>query len=281
MASEGRPPLLKKSRWLPLEREENLLKTEQRFQLRDLLRYTRFGLCPIAGCALSQIRRIPSERCLRRTVRRRWRCGYVRLAGRPYPVHCPAGSVEILLRRTGPRHRGSGWTRASVWRPRSEPYRRLDAVGGRIPPCGLRGCPRTGRCRAEEDQLAAEEDQLAAADAAPRRLASATSFSRLEHDVARKRSGGCHDLDSSSSCAGWNCCGVEWRPNSVAHSRSLFATWASTIGLGVKAKTTEPFWSIWTRTLLPTGWNIMIIRCADTALVVGRNYAGKSSVEAF
>src|SRR5450755_2109758 len=59
MASEGRTPLLKKSRWLPLEREENLLKTEQRFQLRDLLRYTRFGLCPIAGCALSQIRRIP------------------------------------------------------------------------------------------------------------------------------------------------------------------------------------------------------------------------------
>src|ERR1700730_17263846 len=31
-------PLLKKSRWLLLKREENL-KTEQRFRLRDLLRY--------------------------------------------------------------------------------------------------------------------------------------------------------------------------------------------------------------------------------------------------
>jgi transposase len=38
MASEGRTPLLKKSRWLPLKREENL-KEEQRFRLRDLLRY--------------------------------------------------------------------------------------------------------------------------------------------------------------------------------------------------------------------------------------------------
>ena len=38
MASEGRTPLLKKSRWLLLKREENL-KTEQRFHLRDLLRY--------------------------------------------------------------------------------------------------------------------------------------------------------------------------------------------------------------------------------------------------
>ena len=38
MASEGRTPLLKKSRWLLLEREENL-KDEQRFRLRDLLRY--------------------------------------------------------------------------------------------------------------------------------------------------------------------------------------------------------------------------------------------------
>jgi hypothetical protein len=37
MASEGRTPLLKKSRWLLLKREENL-KTEQRFRLRDLLR---------------------------------------------------------------------------------------------------------------------------------------------------------------------------------------------------------------------------------------------------
>jgi transposase len=38
MASEGRVPLLKKSRWLLLKREENL-KAEQRFRLRDLLRY--------------------------------------------------------------------------------------------------------------------------------------------------------------------------------------------------------------------------------------------------
>jgi transposase len=38
MAAEGRTPLLKKSRWLLLKREENL-KTEQRFRLRDLLRY--------------------------------------------------------------------------------------------------------------------------------------------------------------------------------------------------------------------------------------------------
>jgi transposase len=37
MASEGRSPLLKKSRWLLLKREENR-KTEQRFRLRDLLR---------------------------------------------------------------------------------------------------------------------------------------------------------------------------------------------------------------------------------------------------
>jgi len=38
MASEGRTPLLKKSRWLLLKWEENL-KAEQRFRLRDLLRY--------------------------------------------------------------------------------------------------------------------------------------------------------------------------------------------------------------------------------------------------
>src|SRR3974390_2740369 len=38
MASEGRTPVLKKSRWLLLKRQENL-KTEQRFRLRDLLRY--------------------------------------------------------------------------------------------------------------------------------------------------------------------------------------------------------------------------------------------------
>ena len=38
LAIDGRLPLLKKSRWLLLKREENL-KTEQRFRLRDLLRY--------------------------------------------------------------------------------------------------------------------------------------------------------------------------------------------------------------------------------------------------
>jgi transposase len=38
MAREGLAPLLKKSRWLLLKREENL-KTDQRFRLRDLLRY--------------------------------------------------------------------------------------------------------------------------------------------------------------------------------------------------------------------------------------------------
>jgi transposase len=38
MSQEGYAPVLKKSRWLLLKREENL-KTEQRFRLRDLLRY--------------------------------------------------------------------------------------------------------------------------------------------------------------------------------------------------------------------------------------------------
>ena len=38
IASEGGVPVLKKSRWLLLKREENL-KTEQRSPLRDLLRY--------------------------------------------------------------------------------------------------------------------------------------------------------------------------------------------------------------------------------------------------
>jgi transposase len=38
MATEGRTPVLKKSRWLLLKREENL-KIKQRFRLRDLLRY--------------------------------------------------------------------------------------------------------------------------------------------------------------------------------------------------------------------------------------------------
>jgi hypothetical protein len=38
IATEGGAPLLKKSRWLLLKREENL-KTEQRFRLRDLLCY--------------------------------------------------------------------------------------------------------------------------------------------------------------------------------------------------------------------------------------------------
>src|SRR5437879_5405216 len=38
ITSEGGVLVLKKSRWLLLKREENL-KTEQRFRLRDLLRY--------------------------------------------------------------------------------------------------------------------------------------------------------------------------------------------------------------------------------------------------
>ena len=38
IASEGRVPVLKKSRWLLLKREENL-KDDQRFRLRDILRY--------------------------------------------------------------------------------------------------------------------------------------------------------------------------------------------------------------------------------------------------
>jgi transposase len=38
MAREGLIPVLKKSRWLLLKRQENL-KTERRFRLRDLLRY--------------------------------------------------------------------------------------------------------------------------------------------------------------------------------------------------------------------------------------------------
>src|SRR5471030_3538946 len=38
MKREGRVPVLRKSRWLLLRREQNL-KDEQRFRLRDLLRY--------------------------------------------------------------------------------------------------------------------------------------------------------------------------------------------------------------------------------------------------
>ena len=38
MATEGRVPVLRMSRWLLLKREENL-NMEQRFRLRDLLRY--------------------------------------------------------------------------------------------------------------------------------------------------------------------------------------------------------------------------------------------------
>jgi transposase len=38
MSSEGRAPVLRKSRWLLLKRQENLAE-EQRFRLRDLLRY--------------------------------------------------------------------------------------------------------------------------------------------------------------------------------------------------------------------------------------------------
>ena len=38
MKSEGRAPILRKSRWLLLKRSENL-KDDQHFRLRDLLRY--------------------------------------------------------------------------------------------------------------------------------------------------------------------------------------------------------------------------------------------------
>lgn len=38
MRRDGRVPVLKKSRWLLLRREHNL-KDDQRFRLRDLLRY--------------------------------------------------------------------------------------------------------------------------------------------------------------------------------------------------------------------------------------------------
>jgi transposase len=44
IASEGGVPVLKKSRWLLLKREENL-KTEQRFRLRDMLRYNLKTVC--------------------------------------------------------------------------------------------------------------------------------------------------------------------------------------------------------------------------------------------
>jgi transposase len=50
IASEGGVPVLKKSRWLLLKREENL-KTEQRFRLRDLLRY---NLKTVRACLLKE-----------------------------------------------------------------------------------------------------------------------------------------------------------------------------------------------------------------------------------
>jgi transposase len=50
IASEGRTPLLKKSRWPPLKREE-YLKAEQRFRLRDLLRY---NLKTVRACLLKE-----------------------------------------------------------------------------------------------------------------------------------------------------------------------------------------------------------------------------------
>ena len=50
MVSEGRTPLLKKSRWLPPKREENL-KAEQRFRLSDLLRY---NLKTVRACLLKE-----------------------------------------------------------------------------------------------------------------------------------------------------------------------------------------------------------------------------------
>ena len=57
MASEGRVPVLKKSRWLLLKREQNL-KAEQRFRLRDLFRYNlktvraTFLRKPFSSCGL-------------------------------------------------------------------------------------------------------------------------------------------------------------------------------------------------------------------------------------
>ena len=53
IASEGGVPVLKKSRWLLLKREENL-KTEQRFRLRDLLRY---NLKTVRACLLLNLRK--------------------------------------------------------------------------------------------------------------------------------------------------------------------------------------------------------------------------------
>src|SRR5437660_11491716 len=44
MAHEGQAPVLKKSRWLLLKREENL-KSEQRFRLRDRLVYNLRTVC--------------------------------------------------------------------------------------------------------------------------------------------------------------------------------------------------------------------------------------------
>ena len=38
MAQDGYPPLLKKSRWCVLKRKQNLTR-QQKFRLRDLLRY--------------------------------------------------------------------------------------------------------------------------------------------------------------------------------------------------------------------------------------------------
>ncbi|MGI8988071.1 MAG: transposase [Bryobacteraceae bacterium] len=54
MALEGLAPVLKKSRWLLLKRDENL-KTEQRFRLRDLLRYPEDRPRGLRSCSLAAL----------------------------------------------------------------------------------------------------------------------------------------------------------------------------------------------------------------------------------
>ena len=70
MASEGRTPLLRKSRWLLLKREENL-KAEQRFRLRDVLRY---NLKTVRAYLLSS----QADRRGARETRRPVACGGIR-----------------------------------------------------------------------------------------------------------------------------------------------------------------------------------------------------------
>jgi len=62
IARKGGVPVLQKSRWLLLKREENL-KTEQRFRLRDLLRYglpSEGSLSAALGLELARVgRKVP------------------------------------------------------------------------------------------------------------------------------------------------------------------------------------------------------------------------------